>query len=486
MPASTPLPRSARPRLALVAFAGLLLASLANAGDSPPILVDSAEDAGPGSLREAILQANAAPDGAAPEIRIEVPGSGVVLNLASPLPEIQARNLVIWAIASPGFTIDGGDAHAIFRAGAGSQYLTLADMHLRRGRAADGGCVRGSDRSDAELALLRMRFSDCRAVGSGGAGGRGGAVFVPGDGLDLRESRFENNRAEGSGSRGGGLFGSARSMGLFDARFDGNSAESGAGIALVGAAIDIVSLTDVRLRSNIAAATGRGGGLLVECVFCVASLSRGYFGQNSAGSGGALAARRLGSSGIGPTLTLHNLSFNGNVAQVRGGGMELAQTEAELRHLTLQQNSAPQGGHLAIVESGNALGRVGNNVFGVLAAGSGSACSLVSGGPTPSQRTGNLFADASCGNLAAAGSATLPAGQVASLDSTAPLMPVLVFPAGSPVIDGGSELACLQEDARAAERPQDGNGDGDAFCDVGAYEHAASPLLFRNGFEAGG
>ncbi|MCG6117753.1 MAG: hypothetical protein MEQ07_06115 [Aquimonas sp.] len=484
MPASTAACH-ARPAPRLLALVCCFAFGLAQAG-TVPIVVDSAEDSGPGSLRAAILQANANAATPGQRISIEVPGSGVVLNLASALPEIEALDLEIGAPASPGFTIDGGDTHAIIRAGTGSQRLLLADLHLRRGRAADGGCVRGSARSDAELQVLRMRFSDCRAVGSGGAGGRGGAVFVAAGSLDLRESRFDNNRAEGSGSRGGGLFGSAPSLGVFEARFVGNNAADGAGIAVVGATVDLVFLTDVRLQSNAAAGSGRGGGLLVECAFCVTTLSRGYLGQNSAGSGGAIAARCLGASGVGPTLALSNLTVERNQAQVRGGGLELAQTEAELRHLTLQNNSAPQGAHLAIVDSGNALGRVSNNVFGAVATGSGSACSLVSGGPTPSQRTGNLFADASCGNLASAGSASLPAGQVGSLDGTEPLIPVLVFPTGSPVIDGGSELACLQEDARGAERPQDGNGDGSALCDVGAYEHLPSPVIFRSGFEAGG
>jgi hypothetical protein len=41
---------------------------------------------------------------------------------------------------------------------------------------------------------------------------------------------------------------------------------------------------------------------------------------------------------------------------------------------------------------------------------------------------------------------------------------------GSPAIDSGDDLDCPLTDQRGEIRPQDGNGDGMAVCDVGAYE----------------
>jgi pimeloyl-ACP methyl ester carboxylesterase len=66
---------------------------------------------------------------------------------------------------------------------------------------------------------------------------------------------------------------------------------------------------------------------------------------------------------------------------------------------------------------------------------------------------------------------------------------------GSPAIDGGDPTGCkdphgvvLTTDQRGALRPIDGNGDGNAVCDIGAYEaafHASScqtrPLIFIPG-----
>jgi hypothetical protein len=48
---------------------------------------------------------------------------------------------------------------------------------------------------------------------------------------------------------------------------------------------------------------------------------------------------------------------------------------------------------------------------------------------------------------------------------------VLLQP-GSPAIDAGDDAVCPPTDARGAPRPQDGDGDSTATCDIGAYERA--------------
>jgi len=49
---------------------------------------------------------------------------------------------------------------------------------------------------------------------------------------------------------------------------------------------------------------------------------------------------------------------------------------------------------------------------------------------------------------------------------------------GSPAIDSGSLTVCPSTDQRGVTRPIDGNGDGSARCDMGAYEYDPGTWFF--------
>ena len=56
---------------------------------------------------------------------------------------------------------------------------------------------------------------------------------------------------------------------------------------------------------------------------------------------------------------------------------------------------------------------------------------------------------------------------------------------GSPAIDNGDEALCLDFDQRSISRPQDGDGNGSSFCDIGAVEslNLEGDFIFSDGFE---
>jgi len=56
----------------------------------------------------------------------------------------------------------------------------------------------------------------------------------------------------------------------------------------------------------------------------------------------------------------------------------------------------------------------------------------------------------------------------------------------SPAIDAGDDSACPDEDQRGVDRPQDGNGDFSAICDIGAFELKGIPIVIPDDGGGGG
>jgi hypothetical protein len=179
------------------------------------------------------------------------------------------------------------------------------------------------------------------------------------------------------------------------------------------------------------------------------------------------------------TAELANVTVSGNMSRAAfdsfGGGIWAGNT-TQLTNVTLTNNQVVSLGDGSPSVGGGISGSA--NVVNTLIAGNtatiGPDCSaaLTSAGHNLIQDpegcsitgavTGNVLGvDPQLGSLQDNGGATL----------THALLP------GSPAIDAGTNDACPATDQRGVTRPQDGNGDTTAICDIGAYERAALGLI---------
>ncbi len=241
---------------------------------------------------------------------------------------------------------------------------------------------------------------------------------------------------------------------------------------------------------------GSGGGILSRG--CNLTLERVTFednlvdtdgvpGEGSPDGGGALASRTV--AGVTQQLTLRNVTFVGNQSRFTGSGGAINLSDATsgaqhvlLENVTFADNQATNGRDILTLgfdAGGDSTLTVSNVLFG-RAAGTGlSACFFAT---APTSLGGNLDLDGSC-LLTGTGDRTVAdAGLAAILEDGGGFAPVLALLPLSPAVDGGVGTACPAEDERGEVRPQDGDGDGDAVCDTGAFELAP---IFRDGFESG-
>ena len=264
--------------------------------------------------------------------------------------------------------------------------------------------------------------------------GFGGAVFINGEfggdfdfveSVTINNSEFRNNTADGSG---GGLDINSENVEviLTNNNFVMNSAGGSGG----GGSISCCSLfpgpaDNARIENNIFfsnSADFNDGGLTL--LADTGNIINNTFTLNSAGTtGGGLAVSLF--SGEGPINIFNNIIFN-NTAAING------------EDIRLNEDTFVGVGTGGIVN-------IFNNDFSDLF----SVCDD-NAFCTPNNNFGNnidqdpLFVDV--------------------------LMENVALQAGSPAVDTGDNLNCSVEDQTGLMRPQDGDEDGVAICDMGAIE----------------
>jgi uncharacterized repeat protein (TIGR01451 family)/CSLREA domain-containing protein len=256
-------------------------------------------------------------------------------------------------------------------------------------------------------------------------------------------------KGKATGAAGGAILITRGTVTLTACSLTDNQADvNGGAIANVGGSLTVNTST---LNAN--SATGNGGGLFNVGT---ATLTRSTISGNSASVlGGGLYN--------GGTATLTNSTLSGNNATLQGGGVYNANTvssSATISFSTLAFNIAPSGGGVY-----NAGGVTLTSTL--LGSNSGGNCvgPITSGGF-------NLDSDGSCALNAATDQNNIDPllGPLASNGGPTATHALMT---GSPAIDTASSTGYPEQDQRGVTRPADGNNDGSAISDIGAYEATA-------------
>ncbi len=382
-----------------------------------------------------------------------------------------------------------GDGGGIYLEGSAAQY-SLSHLSVLSSTATTTG---GGIWNDGALTMTDVLLSNNSAIFGGGYEGSAGATF--------NHVTISNNRSSGDG---GGIeqVGGA-TLALNNVSISNNQTnETGAGIDFEGA----LSATNSVFSGNVISSTfGWGGAIYARTGFTL-TLDTVAVMSNSAAFGGGLYLDTK------TTARLDNVTLNANTAITSGGAIYNAGALA-LTNVTISSNRAgPCAGGLFVPGAGSAIlhytgtltlinatlaqNCAGNllNLGGTMhvvsgsvqtknsiiqASGSGTTCigtvtslghNLDSANTCSFHQTGDLHGvNPLLAPLAGNGGPSVGAGQDTLL--THALL------AGSPAIDAADNVDCPAFDERGDRRPADGNRDGLAACDMGAYEFWLSTFL---------
>jgi predicted outer membrane repeat protein len=388
-----------------------------------PLLVSNTNDSGPGSLRQAILDAVS---GDTITFAPALAGGTIALNSQLTI----SKDLTIDGSAlDPQVTLSGQSASRIIEIIFNAQ-LTISSLVFTQGASTTGGAIHAT--GNAQLKLENSTFHQNQASLSGGA------ISVEGNSTGaIVNSIFSQNQA---GSSGGAI----------------SIVENGNYTILHSTLVDN-------------SASGNGGAVAGFNIKLIGStLSR----NSSGGSGGAVSAA---------IMQIDSTTMDRNLANFYGGAIALAgNSNSTIVNTTVTRNQANGGGG-ALATTGNIYLQVFNSTFAANQAPVATEVQVLGTGQIflVNSILVCLPGDQACvyeSAFAAIGSSngiigigTLASFGLAELaDNGGPTQTMALLP-GSPLIDAGDDSLCANPlvnhlDQRGVTRPQG------SHCDIGAYE----------------
>jgi hypothetical protein len=173
-------------------------------------------------------------------------------------------------------------------------------------------------------------------------------------------------------------------------------------------------------------------------------------------------ARGMNNAGIA-LLTNTTVSRNHEDGVVTGPSGRTA-----LRHVTVAENGGGGTALAGLFVEGGGWQRLENTIV----ANNGPAQCLINwSGGAVSGTEGSLDTDGTCFQFPSSSDLVGVDPQLGSLKSNGFTTSSHALKAGSPAIDAGASFHCALTDQRGVLRPVDGDRDGAANCDIGAFEY---------------